>query len=109
MRERIFLEGNLFMDIKPGSPSADTISDGDTIPASQTAAPVQLDQVLGVLQTNARKDLEDLLAGYGDALNGQPQPGEDDDQVAEVQGKTGGQALNKSLDTASDSLRQTRS
>ena len=33
VRERIFLEGNLFMDIKPGSPSADTIEDGDTIPA----------------------------------------------------------------------------
>jgi phospholipid/cholesterol/gamma-HCH transport system substrate-binding protein len=107
VRERIFLEGNLFMDIKPGSPSADTISDGDTIPASQTAAPVQFDQVLGVLHTNARKDLEDLLAGYGDALNGQPKPGEDDDQVTEVKGKTGGQALNMSLDTASDSLRQT--
>ena len=80
VRERIFLEGNLFMDIKPGSPSADTIEDGHTIPASQTAAPVQLDQVLGTLKTNTRKDLEDLLAGYGDALNGQPQPGEDDDQ-----------------------------
>ena len=49
-RERIFLEGNLFLDIKPGSPSADTIDDGDTIPASQTSAPVQLDQVLGTLQ-----------------------------------------------------------
>ena len=57
---------------------------------------MQLDQVLGVLHTNTRKDLEDLLAGYGDALNGQPQPGEDDDQVTEVQGKTGGQALNES-------------
>ena len=107
VRERIFLEGNLFMDIKPGSPSADTIEDGHTIPASQTAAPVQLDQVLGTLKTNTRKDLEDLLAGYGDALNGQPQPGEDDDQVPEVRGKTAGQALNSSLDTAADSLRQT--
>ncbi len=107
VRERIFLEGNLFMDIKPGSPSADSISNGDTIPASQTSAPVQLDQVLGVLNTNTRKDLEDLLAGYGDALNGQPKPGEDADQVPEVQGKTGGQALNQSLDSASDSLRQT--
>ena len=88
VRERIFLEGNLFMDIRPGSPSADTIHDGDTIPASQTSAPVQLDQVLGVLKTNTRKDLEDLLAGYGNALNGKPKPGEDDDQVPEVKGET---------------------
>src|SRR5215212_5695219 len=104
-RERIFLEGNLFMDIKPGSPSADAIGDGDTIPASQTSAPVQLDQVLGTLQTNTRKDLQDLLAGYGDSLNGEPKPGEDDDQVPEVKGLTGGEGLNKSLDYAADSLR----
>ena len=36
--------------------------------------------------------------GYGGALNGKPQPGEDDDQVADVKGKTAGQALNQSLD-----------
>ena len=72
IRERIFLEGNLFMDIKPGSPSAPELDDGGTIPASQTSAPVQLDQVLGTLQTNTRKDLQNLLVGYGEALNGQP-------------------------------------
>ena len=43
---------------------------GDTIPAAQTAAPVQFDQVLGSLQTNTRKDLQDLLEGFGDGLNG---------------------------------------
>ena len=104
-RERIFLEGNLFMDIKPGSPSADTIDDGDTIPASQTSAPVQFDQVLGTLQSNTRKDLQDLVEGFGDSLNGQPQPGEDDDQDPDVKGETAGQALNDSLDYAPDALR----
>jgi ABC-type transporter Mla subunit MlaD len=104
-RERIFLEGNLFLDIKPGTPSADTLGDGDTIPASQTAAPVQLEQLLGTLKTNTRKDLQDLLAGYGDALNGQPQPGEDEDQDPSTQGETAGQSLNDSLDYATDSLR----
>jgi phospholipid/cholesterol/gamma-HCH transport system substrate-binding protein len=104
-RERIFLEGNLFMDIKPGSPSADAIGDGDTIPASQTSAPVQFDQVLGALQTNTRKDLQDLVAGFGDSLNGQPKPGEDDDQDPDVKGETGAQALNDSLDYAPDALR----
>ena len=75
IRERIFLEGNLFMNIKPGSPSAPELDDGDTIPVSQTSAPVQLDQVLGTLQANTRKDLQDLLVGYGEALNGQPTAG----------------------------------
>ena len=104
-RERIFLEGNVFLSIKPGSPSAPEIEDGGTIPVSRTSAPVQLDQVLGLLQTNTRKDLQDLLAGYGEALNGQPQPGEDDDQDPDTKGETGGQALNDSLEYSADALR----
>ena len=38
-RQRIFLEGNLFMDIRPGSPSADSVEDGDTIPADPDGCP----------------------------------------------------------------------
>jgi len=106
LRERIFLEGNVFMNIKPGTSDAPEVEDGDTIPATQTSAPVQLDQVLGTLQANTRKDLQDLLVGYGDALNGQPQPGEDDDQDPDVKGETAGQALNQSLQYAPDALRQ---
>ena len=63
------------------------VDDGGTIPVSQTSAPVQLDQVLGTLTTNTRKDLQKLLIGYGDALNGQPQPGEDDDQDPDDEGR----------------------
>jgi phospholipid/cholesterol/gamma-HCH transport system substrate-binding protein len=66
---------------------------------------VQLDQVLGTLQTGTRQGLRKLLEGYGGALNAQPQPGEDDDQVAAVQGKTGGQALNQALDYSPGALR----
>jgi ABC-type transporter Mla subunit MlaD len=106
LRERIFLEGNVFMNIKPGTSDAPEVEDGDTIPATQTSAPVQLDQVLGTLQANTRKDLQDLLVGYGGALNGQPQPGEDDDQDPDVKGETAGQALNQSLQYAPDALRQ---
>jgi phospholipid/cholesterol/gamma-HCH transport system substrate-binding protein len=106
VRERIFLEGNVFMNIKPGTSAAPEVDDGDTIPVAQTSAPVQLDQVLGMLQANTRKDLQDLLVGYGDALNGQPQPGEDDDQDPDVKGETAGQALNQSLQYAPDALRQ---
>jgi phospholipid/cholesterol/gamma-HCH transport system substrate-binding protein len=104
-RPRIFFEGNLFIDVQPGSPSAETVEDGDTIPASQTSAPVQIDQVLGTLKADTREDLQDLLVGYGDALNGAPQQGEDDDQDASTQGETGGQALNDSLEYSADALR----
>jgi phospholipid/cholesterol/gamma-HCH transport system substrate-binding protein len=104
-RPRIFLEGNMFLDLKPGTPDAGEVDDGDTIPVSQTAAPVQLDQVLGTLKTDTRKDLQDLLAGYGEALNGEPSSDEDTDQDPDTQGETGGQALNDSLQYAADSLR----
>ena len=61
IRPRIFLEGNFFVDLSPGSPSAPELGDGDTIPINQTAGPVQLDQVLGTLQADTRKDLQVLL------------------------------------------------
>lgn len=105
VRPRIFFEGNNFFDIHPGSPSSPELESGDTIPTSQTSAPVQLDQVLGTLQADTRKNLQKLLEGYGGALNNEPQPGEDDDQVADVKGKTGGQALNQALDYSPEALR----
>jgi phospholipid/cholesterol/gamma-HCH transport system substrate-binding protein len=105
IRPRIFFEGNLFFDIHPGTPGSPDLEDGETIPASQTSAPVQLDQVLGTLQADSRKDLQKLLIGYGGALNAQPLPGEDDDQDPDVKGKTAGQALNLSLDYSPEALR----
>ncbi len=61
VRPRIFLEGNFFVDVNPGSPSSPRINDGDTIPINQTRAPVQLDQILTSLQGNTRKELQSLL------------------------------------------------
>jgi phospholipid/cholesterol/gamma-HCH transport system substrate-binding protein len=61
VRPRIFLEGNFFVDVQPGTPSAPTIGDGHTFPVNQTSAPVQLDQVLGALPSATRKDLQSLL------------------------------------------------
>ena len=63
VRPRLFFEGNLFFDIRPGTPQAGTVDDGGTIPVSQTSAPVQLDQVLGTLKSNTREDLQKLLIG----------------------------------------------
>ena len=36
IRPRIFLEGNFFVDIEPGTPGAAEIEDGETIPINQT-------------------------------------------------------------------------
>ena len=47
IRPRIFLEGNFFVDLKPGTPEAGELDPDQPIPATQTSAPVQLDQVLG--------------------------------------------------------------
>src|SRR4051794_37030894 len=47
IRPRIFLEGNFFVDLRPGTPSAPTLDDNDRpLPPTQTSSPVQLDQVL---------------------------------------------------------------
>jgi phospholipid/cholesterol/gamma-HCH transport system substrate-binding protein len=107
IRPRIFLEGNFFIDVEPGTPGSGTVEDGDTIPMSQTTAPVQIDEVLGTLKTDARKDLQDLLRGYGNALAGEPRPGEDADQDPATRGETAGKALNDSLEDAPDALRGT--
>jgi virulence factor Mce-like protein len=73
IRPRIFLEGNFFVDISPGSPSTPTIKNGHTFPISQGTEPVQLDQVLTSLQGNTRKNLQLLLKGYGTGVkNGGP-------------------------------------
>jgi phospholipid/cholesterol/gamma-HCH transport system substrate-binding protein len=105
VRPRIFLEGNFFIDIQPGTPGSQPVKDGGTIPITQTSGPVQLDQVLTALQADTRKQLQVLIKGYGDALNGKPLPGEDADQDPDVKGLTAGQALNKSLDTAPQALK----
>jgi len=65
VRPRIFLEGNYFVDLRPGSPSAGELEDGDTLPRSQTAASVSTSEVLAVLQSDVRQDLRTLLFELG--------------------------------------------
>ena len=68
IRPRIFLEGNFFVDLTPGTPGAEELDDGETITVTQTSTPVQLDQVLTALQSDTRQDLHDVLEGLGTAL-----------------------------------------
>jgi phospholipid/cholesterol/gamma-HCH transport system substrate-binding protein len=68
LRPRIFLEGNEFVDIQPGTPSAPTTGDGHVFPVNQTATPVQIDQILGALPSYTRKDLQSVLRELSSGL-----------------------------------------
>ena len=54
VRPRIFFEGNLFIDVRPGTPGADEVDSGHTFPMSQTAG----------------EALNDSLADSAEALRG---------------------------------------
>jgi phospholipid/cholesterol/gamma-HCH transport system substrate-binding protein len=96
---RIFLEGNFYVDLHPGTPNAPILESGDTLPAANTSGPVQLDRVLSALTSDARGNLDTLVQGLGASLNGRPTAAQDaaQNQDPSVRGLTAAQALNKSL------------
>lgn len=69
LRPRLFLEGNLFVDVNPGSPAGNELDSGAVIPMEQTSASVQFDQVLTSLQAPVRENLQVFLKEFGDALD----------------------------------------
>src|SRR3954447_15486866 len=105
IRPRIFLEGNFFVDLQPGTPNSPTIDDGDTLPVTQTSAPVQLGDVLTTLQADDRKNLQDVLRGLGGALTEKAGPIQKLTFPPLVRNLTGGQALNLSSRFAPSALR----
>ena len=107
IRPRIFLEGNWFVELQPGSPSAKTLSSGATLPITQTSDPVQLDQVLDALNTDTRANLQNFLIGYGDGLTRKPNAAENAEQDPEVRGLNAAQALNKAYQRGPAALRGT--
>ncbi len=68
IRPRIFLEGNFFVDVSPGTPEAPVAPKDYTFPIQQGTEPVQFDQVLTSLQSNTRQNLQTLLQQLGTAL-----------------------------------------
>jgi phospholipid/cholesterol/gamma-HCH transport system substrate-binding protein len=105
IRPKIFLEGNWFVELQPGSPSAPDLSSGATIPVTQTSEPVQLDQVLDALNTDTRANLQTFLVEYGAALTAKPTPAENAEQSPEVSGLNMAQALNKAYRLGPEALR----
>jgi phospholipid/cholesterol/gamma-HCH transport system substrate-binding protein len=69
IRPRIFLEGNFFVDVHPGTPSAPALGDGDKVTSTRATTPVQFDQILTSLQTDTRKNLQVLLKEYGTGVS----------------------------------------
>jgi hypothetical protein len=105
IRPRIFLEGNWFVELSPGSPSAKPVSSGHTLPLTQTSDPVQLDQVLDALNTDTRANLQKFLIYYGEGLTKKPNAAENAEQLPEVHGLTGAEAINKTYHLAPEALR----
>jgi phospholipid/cholesterol/gamma-HCH transport system substrate-binding protein len=89
IRPRIFLEGNFFVDVLPGSPSVANVKSGETIPVNQTSTPVQLGDLLTALQSDTRSDLKTLIDEY--AVKGL--------------GNGGAEAYNRAIDPAAEAFR----
>src|SRR3954447_53990 len=69
VRPRLFLEGNYFVDVRPGSPSAPELDSGEEIPIQQTSNSVQIDQILtNTFQADVRGNLQVFLKELGDAF-----------------------------------------
>jgi len=107
VRPRIFLEGNFFVDLKPGTPGSPTLKSGDTIKITQTASPVQLDEVLTSLQSDSREDLQKLLNGLNTSLNSKPSAIEDANASPLARGQTGAESFNDALADIPDAERST--
>ena len=98
IRPRLFLEGNFFLDVRPGSPSAAELPDGGDIPVTQTSTAVQLDEVLAALTQPTRRGLQRLLEGFGTGLTYEPTAKDDLTQDPIVHGETAAESLNDAFE-----------
>jgi phospholipid/cholesterol/gamma-HCH transport system substrate-binding protein len=105
IRPRIFLEGNFFVDLSPGTPGSPALGDGDTIRVTQTSTPVQFYDVLTALQADTREDLQTLLVEYGEALKGNPGDSDRLKPDPQTEGETAAKSLNDTLDDAPEALK----
>ena len=68
LRPRLFLEGNYFVDVSPGTPGGEEVPEGHVFPLNQTSSSVNLDSIFTTLQGGVRQDLQVFLEEFGGAL-----------------------------------------
>jgi virulence factor Mce-like protein len=68
IKPRLLFEGNFYVNLDPGSPGAPALRSGDTVRLAQTSTPVQLDQLLDVLDHPTRSSLNHLLRATATGL-----------------------------------------
>ncbi|MDQ3768713.1 MAG: MlaD family protein [Actinomycetota bacterium] len=90
IRPRIFLEGNFFVEVRPGTPGSPELEEGEMIPVSRTENPVQFDEVLKILKEDSRENLRQIFA-----------------ELLFAQKAGAGEAFNESLEDQSDAYRYT--
>jgi len=64
------LIGDKYVDIDPGSSAAPGLPSGATLPIGHTSIPVELEQILAILDTDTRTKVDALLTQGGTALAG---------------------------------------
>jgi ABC-type transporter Mla subunit MlaD len=89
IRPRIFLEGNFFVDLQPGTPNSAHLKHGGNIGIQQTATPVQFGEILTALQSDTRSDLQSFFKEFATV----------------GLGNGGAEAYNRSLTDAPEALR----
>ncbi|MGE4425434.1 MAG: MlaD family protein [Solirubrobacteraceae bacterium] len=68
LRPRLFLEGNFFFDLKPGTPEAGELGDRP-LPPSATSIHVAADEFFSIFDSSTREDLPAALAGLSGILD----------------------------------------
>jgi phospholipid/cholesterol/gamma-HCH transport system substrate-binding protein len=71
LRPRTFLEGGLFVDLKPGTPTEPELQEGDTIPVASTSVAVLLGHATADLRAATRDNLRHLVGAFREALEGE--------------------------------------
>ncbi|HYF28092.1 MAG TPA: MlaD family protein [Baekduia sp.] len=65
IRPRIFLEGNFYVDLQPGTAHAGEFDEGAMIPVDRTGNPVQLGEVVRALKSDTRRNLQTTFRELG--------------------------------------------
>jgi phospholipid/cholesterol/gamma-HCH transport system substrate-binding protein len=70
VKPRLFFEGNNYVLLHPGTPSAARLADGATIPLERTATSVQFDQVLSTFTASTRRSFKRMFGQLSQGLSG---------------------------------------